>query len=180
MRARSAGREHRTGVDAPVRASVERVRTSIGAAAAVALIALLGGCAGGGSDGSDGSDGGESSADSASPAPESSAPSSPDVPVVDSAACEEVRNGIDAFNRGEYDETVERFEEALLLAQSQDDGSARAGRLVEAVRYYAELDADEYLEAARSSPDFAKYKAITLGQCASGDGEAPESPGVEV
>lgn len=148
------------------------------------MLALVGGCAADGeSDGSSDRPGGaDSSADPSPSEPESPDPSSPsgDVAVVDSEACEQVRNGIDAFNRGEYDETVDRFEEALPLAQSQDDGSVRAGELVEAVRYYAELDADQYLEAARTSPDFAKYKAITLGQCASADGEAPESPGVEV
>ena len=102
-----------------------------------------------------------------------------DVPVVDSEACEEVRTGIDAFNDGDYDGTVEHFEAAVPLAEAQDDGSAMAGDLVEAVRYYAELDAEQYPEAARSSADFAKYKAITLGQC-SPVGSEPESPGTDV
>lgn len=40
--------------------------------------------------------------------------------------------------------------------------------------YYAALDAELYPEAARSSPDFARYKAITLGQCMPVDREVPE------
>lgn len=100
--------------------------------------------------------------------------------VIDSEACAEVRSGIEAFNLGELDETIDHFEKALPLAEERDDGSEPARRLIEAVRYYAELDADQYLEAARSSPDFAKYKAITLGQCMSAELEKTESPGVEV
>ena len=98
------------------------------------------------------------------------------MPVVDSEACAEVRTGIAAFNDGDFDATVEHFEAAVPLAEAQDDGSAKAADLVEAVRYYAELAADRYPEAARSSPQFAKYKAITLGQCMP-VGSEPESPG---
>jgi hypothetical protein len=105
----------------------------------------------------------------------------PDVPVVDSAACEQVRTGIDAFNLGDYDGTVEHFEAAVPLAEEQDDGSTKASQLIEAVRYYAALDAEAYPEAARSSPEFARYKAITLGQCMPVDREAPEeSSGTDV
>ncbi|MCW2739522.1 MAG: hypothetical protein JWN97_4166 [Nocardioides sp.] len=50
----------------------------------------------------------------------------------------------------------------------------------EEVRYYAALDAALYPEAARSSPEFARYKAITLGQCMPLGREAPESPGSNV
>ena len=109
------------------------------------------------------------------------APPAPDVPVVDSQACEEVRTGIEAFNVGDYDGTVEHFEDAVPLAEAQDDGSTAARQLVEAVSYYATLDAEAYPEAARSSPEFAKYKAITLGQCMPVDREAPgESSGTDV
>ena len=103
-----------------------------------------------------------------------------DVPVVDSEACEEVRTGIDAFNDGDFDATVQHFEAALPLAEERDDGSTMASQLIEAVRYYAELDAEAYPEAARSSPDFAKYKAITLGQCVPVGSDAPESPGTDI
>lgn len=109
------------------------------------------------------------------------APPAPDVPVVDSQACEEVRTGIEAFNVGDYDGTVEHFEDAVPLAEAQDDGSTAARQLVEAVSYYATLDAEAYPEAARSSPEFAKYKAITLGQCMPVDlGVPEESSGMDV
>lgn len=82
-------------------------------------------------------------------------------------ACAEVRDGIDAFNLGDYDETVDHFRDAEPLAEAQlaADDSQAATDLLEAVRYYANLPADEYPEAARSSADFEKYKRITLGQC---------------
>lgn len=116
----------------------------------------------------------------ARPSTGSSETAAPDMPVVDSKACAEVRAGIDAFNAGELDETVERFEAALPLAEEQDDGSRMAEDLVEAVRYYADLEAEAYPEAARSSPDFARYKAITLGQCVPPGSDAPEEPGTDV
>jgi len=89
--------------------------------------------------------------------------------------CVEVRSGIDAFNAGDFSSTVSHFEKAELLAEayvkaSDDDD---ADDLLEAVRYYADLPTKSYLEAARTSPDFARYKAITLGQCADG----PEDDG---
>ena len=90
-----------------------------------------------------------------------------------------MRTGIAAFNDGDFDGTVEHFEAAVPLAEGQDDGSAMAGDLVEAVRYYAELDAEQYPEAARSSPQFAKYKAITLGQCMP-VGRSRSLPGTDV
>ncbi len=131
------------------------------------VVALTGGCSGGGE--SSGSN------DSATPSPGSG-----DGPVADSAACEEVRAGIDAFNLGAYDETVTHFEAALPLAEQQGDGSVSASQLIEAVRYYAELDAELYPEAARSSADFAKYKAITLGQCVPVDSATSEPPGANI
>ncbi len=81
--------------------------------------------------------------------------------------CIEIRAGIDAFNLGDYEETIGHFRKALPLAadEAKDDDSQKAADLVEAVTYYAELDPEKYPEAARSSADFAKYKAITLGQC---------------
>jgi hypothetical protein len=143
------------------------MRSFVVAGATAVLVALVGGCAGGG---------GPAPPDESPP---SAVPPEEDVPVAESKACEEVRTGIDAFNAGDYDATVEHFEAALPLAEDQDDGSAAAGDLVEAVRYYAELDAEAYLEASASSPEFAKYKAITLGQCvAATDGS--ESPGTDV
>ena len=72
-------------------------------AAAVAVVALSAGCTGGEPSGND-------------PRPSQSAPE-PDVPVVDSGACEKVRTGIEAFNLGDYDGTVEHFEAAVPLAE---------------------------------------------------------------
>ncbi len=136
-------------------------------ATAVAVAALSAGCTSAGEP--SGSDPGAGQA-----------PPAADVPVVDSQACEEVRTGIEAFNLGDYDGTVEHFEAAVPLAEEQDAGSTKASELIEAVRYYAALDAEAYPEAARSSPEFAKYKAITLGQCMP-VGEVPEeSSGTDV
>lgn len=150
----------------------------------VVVVALTGGCAGDGdsmeSDDRQGLGTVDQSTPSGpgtlgAPSPRSEAPA-----VIDSQACEEVRIGIEAFNLGEFDETVAHFKEALPLAEQQDDDSVAAGQLIEAVRYYAELDAEGYPEASQSSPEFAKYKAITLGQCVSEVVEVPESPGVEI
>jgi hypothetical protein len=134
--------------------------------AAVFVVALAGGCTG------------ASDPQRSDPRP-STGTSETDVPVVDSEACAEVRTGIAAFNDGDFAGTVEHFVAAVPLAEEQDDGSAEAGQLVEAVRYYAALDAEAYAEASRTSPEFAKYKAITLGQCMP-VGSEPESPGSNV
>ena len=40
----------------------------------------------------------------------------------------------------------------------------------------AELPADEYLAASAGSPDFARYQAITLGLCGSGEPQVPGQP----
>lgn len=153
------------------------------AAVTVVVMAFTGGCSvGGESDGPDGGDAG-TTGDATPSEPETTAtpPPRPDgVPVAESEACSEVRAGIDAFNAGAFDETVTHFEAALPLAQEQDDGSAPASQLIEAVRYYAELDAELYPEAARTSPEFAKYKTITLGQCVAGDGATSEPPGANI
>jgi hypothetical protein len=132
----------------------------------LALVALTSGCTGAEAPRS------SDETPSATPTQDSSA-------VVDSPACDEVRAGIDAFNLGDFGGTVEHFEAALPLAEAQDDGSETAGDLVDAVRYYAELRPGRYPDAARSSPDFARNKAITLGQCMPA-GYEPESPGTDV
>ena len=146
------------------------MRTFLVATATAVVVALAGGCSSGG---------GDSAEPQETDGPTSAATPDEDVAVVDSEACEEVRTGIAAFNEGDFDGTVEHFEAAVPLAEGQDDGSAMAADLVEAVRYYAELEAERYPEAARSSPKFAKYKAITLGQCMPA-GSEPESPGTDV
>ncbi|MGI9157763.1 MAG: hypothetical protein ACR2FG_14220 [Marmoricola sp.] len=131
---------------------------------AVVLLVCLGAC---------------STAGRGSPSTDSSAPQQATKPGV----CEEVRAGIDAFNQGDFEATVAHFRTALPLAEAaaaRDDARA-ADELVEAVRYYAELAPEAYPESSRTSPSFAKYKQITLGQCESGGQEPPsESPGTTV
>lgn len=112
-----------------------------------------------------------------SDSPFSLAPGGPEVAA--SAGCAEVRAGIDAFNNGDFEETVERFEAAVPLVEDQDNGSPAYDQLIEAVRWYADLPAHDYPEAAQSSADFQKYKAITLGQCVAGPGAESSQPGVE-
>ena len=136
------------------------------AATALVLVALTSGCTG-------------TDAPRSSDEAPSATPSEDAATVVDSPACAEVRAGIDAFNEGDFEGTVEHFEDALPLAEAQDDGSAAAGQLVDAVRYYAELRPGRYLEAARSSRQFAKYKTITLGQCRPA-GDESDDPGTAV
>lgn len=101
----------------------------------------------------------------------------------DTRACDEVVAGIDAFNVGDLDETVRHFELAVPLAEAEAaaDDSEAAAALLDAVRYYAELPAEDYPEAASSSPEFARNKAITLGLCEyDGPPQAPgESPSDE-
>jgi hypothetical protein len=95
------------------------------------------------------------------------------------SACEEVVAGINAFNAGDFDETVARFEQAVPLAEAEDAaaGTLASADLLEAVRYYAELAPEDYPEASLTSRDFATYKAITLGQCLSGQGPGPDDGG---
>jgi hypothetical protein len=96
-----------------------------------------------------------------------------------------VRAGIDDFNTGDFDGTVGHFRAALPLARAQaaKDGSSSAQDLLAAVRYYADLAPKDYLRSAASSPGFAKYKAITLGQCVAvgtvpPDDQSSGSPGL--
>ena len=123
---------------------------------------------------------------SASPsAPETSESPEPGQPDASATpACAEVREGIDAFNRTEFANTVAHFRLAVPLARARarTAPSPAADDLVEAVVYYAGLAPEDYPLAARSAPEFAKYKAITLAQCAPLGGPplggSPEPPGV--
>ena len=83
------------------------------------------------------------------------------------STCDQVRAGIDAFNDGDYAETQSLFQTAVPLAEkaAKKNPSQKASDLLEAVRYYADLSPADYPESARSSPEFEKYKQITLGQC---------------
>lgn len=114
------------------------------------------------------------------PGPSPSAPeSSPSVQPDASAtkACAEVRAGIDAFNSGDFETTVEHFRLAVPLARTQarSDPSPSADDLVAAVTYYAELAPADYPESAHSSSEFAQNKEITLGQCVTGTNPLEES-----
>jgi len=95
--------------------------------------------------------------------------------------CKEVRAGIDDFNRQDYAGTVEHFEKAKIPAKvyAKVNQEPEADALLDAVQYYAGLAPAKYPDAARSSQNFARNKAITLEQCASGE-PIDESPGTEV
>jgi len=112
----------------------------------------------------------------------SSEDGSPDpVPVVTRAeVCLEVNAGIAAFNAGDLQETVERFRAAVPLARQADEGTGTADSqdLLDATVYYAELAPEDYLAAAAVSPDFARFKQVTLGQCTP-DAPAPDDGSVE-
>lgn len=107
---------------------------------------------------------------------------SPDpAPVVTrDEVCLEVNAGIAAFNQGDVDETVSRFEAAVPLARQADEstGTADSQDLLDATVYYAELAPEDYLAAAAVSPEFARFKQVTLGQCAP-DPMAPDDGSVE-
>ncbi len=133
------------------------------------MLALLGACSG--------QDESQALGRAAASAPSSSAPSTPADPgqgpgkepadPADSTTCAAVNNGIGAFNRSDFKGTVALFEKAVPLAQARDAaiGDAASAGLLEAVRYYADLAPEDYLVAAAGSPEFEKYKQITLGQC---------------
>lgn len=84
-------------------------------------------------------------------------------------ACEEVRAGIEEFNRENYAGTVEHFEKAKVPATvyAKINEEPEADALLDAVQYYANLAPEQYPDAARTSQNFARNKAITLEQCAS-------------
>lgn len=94
----------------------------------------------------------------------------PDEDAIDDAAaetCAEVRSGIAAFNKKDYTATVDHFRKARPLAEKYAELSKEeeADDLLEAVRYYARLPAEDYEDAFAHSRRFLEYKEITLGQC---------------
>jgi hypothetical protein len=122
----------------------------------------------------------EKDSGSAAPPETAASPSTPtpQPDASDTEACAEVRAGIDAFNAGDFAATVDHFRRALPLARAQgrSNASKAADDLVEAVSYYAALAPEDYPSSAASSSQFAKYKAITLGQCVVGQEPAPTKP----
>lgn len=97
------------------------------------------------------------------------------------AACAEVKAGVDAFNEGDFTESVARFRAAVPLAEerAEEYPSRRADLLLEAVRWYADLPPEDYPEASRESERFARYQRITLAQCVVGSPGDEDSPGEE-
>lgn len=93
--------------------------------------------------------------------------------------CVEVRAGIDAFNDHDYQGTTKHFKKAEVFAKLYYKKAQGAGSssLLQAVDYYAHLPANAYPEASRSSADFARFKAITLGQCEPVEGPTPDPQG---
>lgn len=93
--------------------------------------------------------------------------------------CVEVRAGIDAFNDHDFTSTQTHFKKAEVFAKLYYKKAQGAGSstLLQAVDYYAHLPPKTYPEAARSSADFARFKAITLGQCEPADGPTPDPQG---
>lgn len=145
------------------------------ALAAVVLVATLAACSGTDDAGDDGP--------TAAPDPtrsSSSAAPGPEVDLASTEVCDLVRQGIDAFNTGDLDATIERFEQAEPLAEelAADEPSDDTETLLDAVRYYADLPADEYAEANESSPEFLRFKDFTLTECDYGAGPEPTETGI--
>jgi hypothetical protein len=95
--------------------------------------------------------------------------------------CVEVRAGIDAFNDHDFTGTQAHFKKAEVFAKLYYKKAQGAGSstLLQAVDYYAHLPPKAYPEAARTSADFARFKAITLGQCEPADGPTPAPQGTD-
>ncbi len=139
-----------------------------------------------------GTDGTAAPAAPAAPDASSSAPSASSTPSPGAAgpdygrpaatpACADVRAGIDAFNLSDYDAAVAAFDRALPLARQQAEEYAvpPARRLLEAVSYYAALDADELAAAFPPAPEDRKYQLVTLAQCQPTGPGPTESPDVQ-
>lgn len=95
----------------------------------------------------------------------------PAVPAEDPPPCEKVRAGIDAFNEGAPELTVRFFAQALPQAEQyvEDEPGRTADLLLAAVRYYAELPADEYADAITGSAAFQRHQVVTLSVCRYGE-----------
>lgn len=161
-------------------------RTPLPVVLMLLLVLLTGACGAGGGEASTEPTG---SFPSLNPQRPEDPPSLDPEATADSPVCAFVRAGIDAFNQGDYEETVALFAEALPLADAaanEPDAPASSELLAGAVRYYAELAPAEYADAAQGDADFETNKQITLGLCVSeetplappSDG-GPGEPGVE-
>ncbi|MDO9456265.1 hypothetical protein [Nocardioides sp.] len=134
----------------------------------VALVLLLGLAACSGSDSDGPGDDTASDARPFSPAPTDKGGETDAVDLAGTDVCGLVREGVDAFNVGDLEGTIAKFEEALPLAEdlADDKPSDETRVLLDAIRYYAELPAEDYVEANQSAPDFQRFKAFTLTACA--------------
>jgi len=115
------------------------------------------------------------------PAPSESAetaPSPPAIPADDPLPCPRVRAGIDAFNQGAPEQTVRLFRRAVPQAEryAVDEASRTADLLLEAVRYFAALPAEEYADAIVSSPEFRRHQVVTLAVCRYGQDGSSAGP----
>lgn len=101
--------------------------------------------------------------------------------AVGAKTCVEVRTGIDAFNAKDYANTVTHFKKAEVLAKlyAKKSPGKTSSDLLQAVDYYAHLPAKAYPKAALSSSEFARFKAITLGQCEPVEGPTPDPQGTD-
>ena len=140
---------------------------ALGALALLLALVACGGDADGGTDGGSGDDASDPPASTGTP-DTTDEPGRGEVDLASTEVCDVVRQGIDAFNLGDLDGTIERFEAAVPLAESlaDDEPSDDTDLLLRAVRYYAGLAADDYVEASQTSPEFLLYKEFTLTRCA--------------
>ncbi len=143
--------------------------------AALLLAVVLAGCTSGGDP-----DDAEPGADSTPFVPETSKTPKPVVDLSGTEVCAKVRAGVDAFNLGDIEGTLAEFADAVPLAEqlAEDEPSTDADILLEAVRYYAAIPADEYVEASQTSSDFLRYKEYTLNECHAGGPVDPGDTGV--
>ncbi|WP_370248362.1 hypothetical protein [Nocardioides sp.] len=151
------------------RPSVLPRRARFAALTATAALVFLGGCSGqdDGADAAPADPTVPTASEPAAPVPTAPGSPAPDAPAGDPLPCPEVRAGIDAFNAGDLDETVARFVAAVPLAEEAyaADPSPALEALLDAVRYYAALPAEQYLAASAGSPEFQVHKATTLTLC---------------
>lgn len=156
------------------------------AVAALVLLLALTACSGSddgsGDDATDAPAAAPRSSPPAPSAPDPSAPADPGLDLATTDVCDLVREGIDQFNLGDLEATIAAFEDAIAPAEqlAEDQPSADTRTLLDAVRYYAALPADEYAEANRSSPEFLRFKDFTLTECAytGPPGGATADPGI--
>lgn len=121
---------------------------------AVALLAVLAGCG----------SSGDPKPKAAAPAPTSSSSSREDT-------CIEVRAGVASYNAHDLASVEPHFVRAEVFAKkyAKETPGKAAADLLEAVQFFATVPPAGYSKNAASLKLFEKYKAITLGDCVTGD-----------